>query len=116
MGGYEEIVDAVARRGDPAVAEVLTWADSRTPDGYDPESFDVDRADVDRAHGELAPRPRGRPAAPNARPGPWRPAGAGRARLDQPALVDAESLAAAVRPFQWLLHHVGDGVPLTAAG
>jgi len=38
------------------------------------------------------------------------------ARLDQPALVDAETAARMVHPYTWLLNRVGDGIKLTNAG
>ena len=41
----------------------------------------------------------------------------GDARLDQPALVDAETAARMVHPYAWLLNRVGDdGIQLTSAG
>ncbi|HTX84429.1 MAG TPA: hypothetical protein VME44_19755 [Streptosporangiaceae bacterium] len=40
----------------------------------------------------------------------------GRARLDQPVLVDIATASQMVRPYSWLLNHVGDdGTKLTAA-
>jgi Plasmid pRiA4b ORF-3-like protein len=41
----------------------------------------------------------------------------GGARLDQPVLVSAVTASRMVRPYTWLLNHVGDdGIKLTAAG
>jgi Plasmid pRiA4b ORF-3-like protein len=41
----------------------------------------------------------------------------GKARLDQPVLIDAETAARMVRPYSWLLNRVGDdGIKLTSAG
>ena len=41
----------------------------------------------------------------------------GKARLDQPVLVDTATASQMVRPYNWLLNRVGDdGIKLTAAG
>jgi hypothetical protein len=117
IGGYGEILDAVGRRGDPAVAELLTWADSWYPGGYDPDAFDVGATDAAvRAWSTLPP------ALMDLlrRIGPLQGELfdlAVRSQLDRPVLVDAEEAHRAVAPFLWLLQRAGaDGLPLTSAG
>lgn len=116
VGGYEEILDAVARRGAPEVAELLQWADSFGT--YDPNRFDA--AAVDERLRTVAAVP------PPLRTLLRRLGGVANdevlrllaaARLDKPALVDADRAAGALSHISWLLQRVGeDGLPLTAAG
>lgn len=114
--GYEEILDAVARRGDPEVADLLEWADSSGH--YDPDHLDLDAVDA-RMRTVAA-------ATPPLRALLRRLGGAAydetlrllaAARLDEPEAVEPDRAAGALRHVSWLLEHVGDaGLPLTAAG
>jgi hypothetical protein len=129
IGGYALLV-AATDPGHPdhaaACAEYARYFGPETdPQGWAPNPFDIDT--INEALTDL-----GAIAAPHEITGPPRDlldamrtidgqhllrGLLGRARLRDPVLIGADTAAAAVRPYAWLLGRVGDdGIKLTQAG
>lgn len=129
ISGYALLVAATDPRHPDHAAARAEHADLYGPD-VDPQGWAPTPFDIDRVNSALADL--GAIASPHEITGPLRDlldamrttngqhqlrGLLGRARLHDPVLIGADTAAAAVRPYAWLLHRVGDdGIKLTQAG
>ena len=122
LGGYAEILaglsgDYAQDDGDDWMAEQLAWL----PDGFDPAEFSVDRVNQALADGVMPDLTQWHPAINDLL---YQAGGSGLSPVGElikratrgPAGLSEEQVAAAVHPYACLLHAVGAGLRLTAAG
>jgi hypothetical protein len=131
VGGYELLVAATDLDSPDHAAAVLEYAryfgEDADPSGFRPTPFDLDEINETLTGLDL-----GAAGVPADLPEPLRELvdavqdaaarkqlrrAIGQAGQDDPGEVDPETAARMVRPYQWLLDHVGaDGIKLTGAG
>ena len=129
IGGYELLAVATDPAHPDHAAACAEYAELYGPDvdlhGWAPTPFDIDLINrvladlgaIASPH-EIAGPPRDLLDAMQTRHGQYQLRRLlGRARMREPVLVGADTAAASVRPYAWLLDRVGDdGIKLTQAG